>query len=153
MYTHHYGSAPTAETANIVKMVMLIVCYSICSSMLLIINKVSTLVCMDNMEHMINNHTHTCNNPQVAVKYIPAASTILLAQFASCSAFIYILKRGKVLNDVDDLEMEKSKKFMPLVLAFVAILFCNMKALQVCHYRCGRLWCVQQVEFLTHCTP
>lgn len=69
--------------------------------------------------------------PQVAVTYMPAASTILLCQFGSCAAFIYALKKGHVLQDVEDLEPEKAKKFMPLVLAFVAILFCNVKALQV----------------------
>lgn len=83
-------------------------------------------------KHQTQFSTTTLVSTKVAVTYIPAASTILLAQFASCSAFIYMLKRGKVLNDVDDLEMDKSKKFMPLVLAFVAILFCNVKALQVC---------------------
>lgn len=31
---------PSAEATNVVKMVVLVVCYSLCSSMLLIINKV-----------------------------------------------------------------------------------------------------------------
>lgn len=37
-HTHHKPTA--AEAANMVKMVVLVVCYSLCSSMLLIINKV-----------------------------------------------------------------------------------------------------------------
>lgn len=93
-----------SEAGTLAKMVVLIVSYSMCSSMLLIINK-------------------------VAVTYIPAASSIVLCQMASTAAFCKVLgMMGKA--EVEPIVLEKAKKFAVLVIAFVAILFTNVMALK-----------------------
>lgn len=93
------------EAAKLGKTILLIAAYSLCSSTLLIINK-------------------------VAVTYIPAASSILLCQLATSALFV---KGAGVAGavDVEGLEWEKAKKFMILVIGFVAILFTNVKALEL----------------------
>ena len=85
--------------------VTLTACYSLCSSMLLILNK-------------------------VAVTYIPAPSFILVCQLASCAAFVKTMAAtGSV--EAEPLAWDKSQKFALIVSGFIGTLFASIKSLQV----------------------
>ena len=86
------------------KVTFLIVAYSVCSSMLLILNK-------------------------VAVTYLPAPSFILLAQLASCALFIRGLASAGVV-ECEKLEKAKAKKFALIVFGFIGTLFANVSTLK-----------------------
>lgn len=76
---------PTGKYQVSAKVTFLIVAYSVCSSMLLILNK-------------------------VAVTYLPAPSFILLAQLSSCAVFIRLLASAGIV-ECEKLEKTKAKKF------------------------------------------
>ena len=86
------------------KVTFLIVAYSVCSSMLLILNK-------------------------VAVTYLPAPSFILLAQLSSCALFIRFLASTGVV-ECEKLEKTKAKKFALIVFGFIGTLFANVSTLK-----------------------
>ena len=83
----------------------LVLVYSVCNSMLLVLNK-------------------------MAVTRVPAPSIILLAQLWSCAVFIYLLK---VINVVrfGYVSAEKVKSFGIIAVGFIAVLYCNMTTLKV----------------------
>ncbi|CAL5224035.1 g6656 [Coccomyxa viridis] len=83
---------------------LLVVAYSLCSSMLLILNKVT-------------------------VTYIPAPSFILCCQLGSCALFVKVAALAGMV-DAEPLEWEKSKKFALIVFGFIGTLFSNITALQ-----------------------
>ena len=88
------------------KILFLTAAYSVCSSMLLILNK-------------------------VAVTYVPAPSFILLCQLASCALFVKGLAvTGAV--EAEPLEPEKAKKFALIVFGFIGTLFSSVTSLRVC---------------------
>jgi solute carrier family 35 len=82
----------------------LIVAYSMCSSMLLILNK-------------------------VAVTAVPAPAFILLAQVASSAAFVKGLAAGGVVS-CEPLEPAKARAFALIVFGFIGTLFANVSALK-----------------------
>lgn len=84
--------------------VALILCYSACSSMLLVLNK-------------------------LAVTYVPAPSFVLVCQLSCCAAFISCLHRCKVIN-CETIPKDKLTFFSLIVFGFVGTLFCNMSTLK-----------------------
>lgn len=78
--------------------------YSICSSCLLIVNK-------------------------VALKHLPAPIILLSMQLWFAVGFVYILKGFGVLT-TEPLTWETGAKFVPVVLSFLGTLFSNAKVLQ-----------------------
>ena len=81
---------------------MAILGYSLCSSTLLLANK-------------------------MAIGYLPVPSVVAFIQLASSTLFILLIKCCGV--QVDDLEWEKVKKYSIYVVAFVAAIYANMQAL------------------------
>jgi GDP-mannose transporter len=86
------------------KLCVLLVCYSLCSSMLLIINK-------------------------LAVTYLPAPSFVLMCQLLTCAAFISALSAFGVAG-CESLSSPKLKKFSLIVFGFIGTLLCNMTTLK-----------------------
>lgn len=84
-----------------------IVGYAACSSLLLIINKLS-------------------------VHHFPAPSLILFLQLMSSAIIVKILGILGMI-EVDELEWRKAKGFFFVSMAFLATLFANMKTLQYCN--------------------
>lgn len=88
-----------------VKVVTLIACYSLCSSMLLILNK-------------------------VAVTYVPAPSFILFCQLGSCALFVKGLATVGTV-EAETLKWDKCKKFALIVFGFIGTLFASVTSLRV----------------------
>lgn len=86
------------------KMATLIVIYSLCSSSLLIINK-------------------------VCVTVVPAPSFVLFTQLLS-SAVTVKLMAGAGVVDAEPFKWEKGRKYIAVVICFAGFLYCNVKALQ-----------------------
>ena len=86
------------------RVTFLVVAYSICSSMLLILNK-------------------------VAVTHLPAPSFILLAQLATCALFVRGLAAARVV-ECEPLERGKAAKFGLIVVGFIGTLFANVTTLR-----------------------
>ena len=87
------------------KVATLTACYSLCSSMLLILNK-------------------------VAVTYIPAPSFILTCQLASTALFVKGMATSGVV-EAEPLSWGKSKKFALIVFGFIGTLFSSVTSLKV----------------------
>lgn len=81
---------------------MAIVGYSLCSSTLLLANK-------------------------MAIEYLPVPSVVSFIQIFSSTVFILLIKMCGVT--VDDLEWDKVKQYSMYIVAFVAAIFANMQAL------------------------
>ncbi|BDA41519.1 GDP-fucose transporter 1 [Coccomyxa sp. Obi] len=92
------------KPSNAVLVAVLVVSYSLCSSMLLILNK-------------------------VAVTYIPAPSFILFCQLASCAAYVKFSAMAGFI-EAEGLEWGKSKKFALIVAGFIGTLFSNVTSLR-----------------------
>ncbi|CAL5222546.1 g4924 [Coccomyxa viridis] len=92
------------KPSKVMLVTFLVVAYSLCSSMLLILNK-------------------------VAVTYIPAPSFILFCQLASCALYVKLSAVAGVV-DAEPLEWEKSKKFALIVFGFIGTLFSNVTSLR-----------------------
>ena len=88
-----------------VKVATLTACYSLCSSMLLILNK-------------------------VAVTYIPAPSFILTCQLASTALFVKGMASAGAV-EAEPLSWGKSKKFALIVFGFIGTLFSSVTSLKV----------------------
>ena len=97
--------SPSGQRKEWVSVIGLVLVYSVCNSMLLVLNKMS-------------------------VTRVPAPSVILLAQLWSCAAFIYLLKLTKVVR-FGDVSAEKLKSFGIIAVGFIAVLYCNMTTLKV----------------------
>lgn len=115
---------------------VLVVSYSLCSSMLLILNKVRAKAVLAHRLAAID--ACSCIPPeltslpalQVAVTYIPAPSFILFCQLASCAAYVKLSAMAGFL-EAEGLEWEKSKKFALIVFGFIGTLFSNVTSLRV----------------------
>ena len=83
----------------------LVLVYSLCNSMLLVLNK-------------------------MAVTRVPAPSVVLLAQLWSCALFIYLLKLLNVIQ-FGKVSAEKLRSFGIIAVGFIAVLYCNMTTLKV----------------------
>lgn len=99
--THPTLSGRTRVSARVT---FLVVAYSVCSSMLLILNK-------------------------VAVTRLPAPSFILLCQLATCAAFVRGMSAAKVV-ECEPLEKTKAAKFGLIVVGFIGTLFANVTTLR-----------------------
>eukprot|EP00884_Botryococcus_braunii_P013739 jgi/Botrbrau1/22366/Bobra.0002s0043.1 len=104
LYRWCFPGAGGPGMARAATVTFLIVAYSVCSSMLLILNK-------------------------VAVTYIPAPSFILFCQLASCAVFVKAMSLARLV-ECEPLEYEKSKKFALIVFGFIGTLFANVTALK-----------------------
>ena len=87
------------------RVTLLIGCYSLCSSMLLILNK-------------------------VAVTYVPAPSFILACQLGSCALFVKSMAVAGVV-EAEPLQAEKARKFALIVFGFIGTLFASVTSLKV----------------------
>lgn len=87
------------------RVTVLIGCYSLCSSMLLILNK-------------------------VAVTYVPAPSFILACQLGSCALFVKTMAIFGAV-EAEPLQYEKAKKFALIVFGFIGTLFASVTSLKV----------------------
>ena len=96
---------PSAQKKKWFSMIGLVLVYSVCNSMLLVLNKMS-------------------------VTRVPAPSVILLAQLWSCAVFIYLLKLTEVVR-FGDVSAEKLRSFGIIAVGFIAVLYCNMTTLKV----------------------
>lgn len=94
-----------------VKVAILTACYSLCSSMLLILNK-------------------------VAVTYIPAPSFILACQLGSTALFVKGMAVAGAV-EAEPLCWAKSKKFALIVFGFIGTLFASVTSLKVKAYPCA----------------
>lgn len=88
--------------------VVAIVAYALCSSSMLLINK-------------------------VAVHSLPAPSFVLMCQLASASVVAYVLGKGGLVV-VDSLEIAKAKAFLPAALSFLGVIYTNIKVGQERHH-------------------
>lgn len=79
--------------------------YSLCSSTLLLANK-------------------------VAMEYLPVPTVVILIQLVFSTAILFALKYFGVLS-IDDFEIAKVKAYFMYIIAFVAATYTNMKALSV----------------------
>ena len=93
------------DTATPFAIGVAIIGYSLCSSTLLLVNKLSLL-------------------------YFPVASVLSFIQIIVAAAIVLALKYSGT-QKVDDLEWNKIKSYAVYILAFVAAIYCNMKALTV----------------------
>ena len=93
------------HSSQLAKVISLTACYSLCSSMLLILNK-------------------------VAVTYLPAPSFILLCQLASCALFVKGLAIGRIV-EAEELQWGKAQKFALIVFGFIGTLFSSVTSLRV----------------------
>jgi solute carrier family 35 protein len=84
---------------------LIITSYMIVSSLLLIINK-------------------------LAVRALPAPSTVLLTQLVISALSVYILSRVHIIN-IEPLQQSSIKKFFIVPLSFLGVIFANIKILQV----------------------
>mmetsp|Transcript_44011 Transcript_44011/g.141108 ORF Transcript_44011/g.141108 Transcript_44011/m.141108 type:complete len:306 (+) Transcript_44011:74-991(+) len=84
-----------------------IVYYALCSSIMLVINKVT-------------------------ISLIPLPGLVFCIQFLTTFLAIVVGKASGLLK-VDDLTMNKAKQFAPYVVAFVLSIYCNGKVLQYCN--------------------
>eukprot|EP00039_Didymoeca_costata_P018784 m.334951 g.334951 ORF g.334951 m.334951 type:complete len:310 (-) comp17481_c0_seq1:1841-2770(-) len=109
------------------QIVSAIIFYSICSSMMLVINK-------------------------LAMRSLPVPSLVSLCQLVSCAIFVYVI--GFMGVKIDHLEMDKVKPYAIYVLAFAAGIYSNMRALAVSNvetiivFRACTPICVATIEFL-----
>ena len=86
------------------EMVFAVSGYAVCSSLMLIINKVT-------------------------VRLLPIPSTVLLCQLLTSAVATWTLGFFEVIQ-VDALEWRKVKPFLPVAAAFVSGIYCNIKTLQ-----------------------
>ena len=86
------------------EMVFAVCGYAVCSSLMLIINKVT-------------------------VRLLPIPSTVLLCQLLTSAVATWTLGFFEVIQ-VDALEWRKVKPFLPVAAAFVSGIYCNIKTLQ-----------------------
>jgi drug/metabolite transporter (DMT)-like permease len=96
--------SPIAKIGVDWKVVLIVGYYALCSSTLLVINKVT-------------------------VHNLPAPTTILYIQLGFTAVVIWTLGRVNIL-EVDRLEWQKAKSFILVTLGFAATLYANMKTLQ-----------------------
>jgi hypothetical protein len=90
------------DTSTPLSVAVSIVAYSLCSSTLLLLNKMS-------------------------MEYLPLPSVVSLIQIVAATIFVVLIRVCGV--KVDSLELSKVKAYSVYILAFVFALFCNMKAL------------------------
>jgi GDP-mannose transporter len=102
VYQHYAADKEKARTTT--KMVTLIVIYSLCSSSLLIINK-------------------------VCVTIVPAPSFVLFTQLLSSAVMVKIMASANIV-DAETFQWEKGRKYVAVVCCFAGFLYCNVKALQ-----------------------
>ncbi len=91
------------DTSTNSQVIGAILAYSLCSSTLLLANK-------------------------LAMAYLPLPSVVSFIQIASSAVFILIIKQFGV--QVDDISYDKMKAYALYILAFVTCIFANMKSLQ-----------------------
>lgn len=91
------------DTSTSSQVIGAILAYSICSSTLLLANK-------------------------MAMVYLPLPSVVSFIQIVSSAVIVLGLKAGGVT--VDDLDPEKLKSYALYIVAFVTCIFANMKALE-----------------------
>ncbi|KAK9846459.1 hypothetical protein WJX81_004321 [Elliptochloris bilobata] len=99
-----YSKGTNARSARILYIVGLIVSYSLCSSMLLILNK-------------------------VAVTFVPAPSFILFGQLATSAAFVQVLAAARQV-ECERLQWIKIQKFALIVFGFIGTLYSNVTSLK-----------------------
>lgn len=92
------------ENSTTLSIWIAIIAYSLCSSTLLLANK-------------------------MAMEYIPSASVISFVQILFSTIAVYIIKWMK-WSDVDDFEWKKVRPYLFYIVCFVAAIYANMKALQ-----------------------
>ncbi|KAK9834889.1 hypothetical protein WJX81_006759 [Elliptochloris bilobata] len=97
-------SSQSAAAKRIFAVTVLVLCYSLCSSMLLILNK-------------------------VAVTYVPAPSFILALQLLSCAAFVRTLSAVGAV-EAEPLTLHKARPFAVIVLGFIGTLYANITSLK-----------------------
>jgi GDP-mannose transporter len=102
VYQHYAVDKEKARATT--KMATLIVIYSLCSSSLLIINK-------------------------VCVTIVPAPSFVLFTQLLSSAVMVKIMA-GSNIVDAEPFQWEKGRKYIAVVTCFAGFLYCNVKALQ-----------------------
>jgi GDP-mannose transporter len=128
------------KSSQVMLVAVLVVAYSLCSSMLLILNKVS---CPCRSNSFLLKPTLPVSKPyrittvmikpysvQVAVTYIPAPSFILFCQLASSAGYVKVSAMAGLV-EAEGLEWEKSKKFALIVFGFIGTLFSNVTSLRV----------------------
>jgi len=99
----HFATDKEAARAT-TQMATLIVIYSLCSSSLLIINK-------------------------VCVTFVPAPSFVLFTQLLSSAVMVKSMA-GAGIVDAETFKWEKGRKYIAVVLCFAGFLYSNVKALQ-----------------------
>jgi drug/metabolite transporter (DMT)-like permease len=98
-------SSNLEEISSIYDIGLSIVAYSLCSSTMLLANK-------------------------IALSYLPLPSVVSVMQITFAAAAVFVLKYGLGVK-IDDIEMEKLKPYALYIVAFVTAIFANMQALNV----------------------
>ena len=146
-----------AAAKRIFAVMVLILCYSLCSSMLLILNKVCSTTPTLHTRHVPSvfsgakffekEYSQSSKNtkmlasgvaacPQVAVTYVPAPSFILALQLLSCAVFVRTLSAAGAV-EAEPLTLAKARPFAVIVFGFIGTLYSNITSLKA---RASRFW-------------
>lgn len=66
---------------------------------------------------------------KVTVHFLPAPTFNLICQMAASAGFVFLADQAGLVKS-EPLEWPKVRKFLSLILAFVGVIFCNMKTIQ-----------------------
>jgi len=119
-------SAKVQKVYTTSEIVVALIAYSICSSMMLVINK-------------------------LAMRSFPIPAIVNLFQLITCTIFVYAI--GFVVK-IDHLEMDKVKPYALYVVAFACGIYANMRALELSNvetiivFRAATPMCVAVIEYL-----